>query len=182
MRLASVLWCFLWKSRTAANKTKAKSFVKWKKNKRWSLEVIKTTNLVFSFKENLWFNVVTSKQIRIWWMIFWVYIDRSVISLIDYLITHAKLWHKWIFMRIPLRWLHVYEENVTFHDFLTHDFLRLLQTYTAVYYVIADLVMLAMYLYYKTKNRMAESECFLCISLMPNMNQVCFFCGASYAS
>ncbi|KAM8754625.1 lysosomal amino acid transporter 1 homolog [Acanthopagrus schlegelii] len=33
-----------------------------------------------------------------------------------------------------------------------------LQTYTAVYYVIADLAMLAMYLYYKTKNRMAENR------------------------
>ncbi|KAM7410916.1 hypothetical protein PAMA_021065 [Pampus argenteus] len=33
-----------------------------------------------------------------------------------------------------------------------------LQTYTAVYYVMADLLMLAMYMYYKTKNRMAESR------------------------
>ncbi|XP_077371217.1 lysosomal amino acid transporter 1 homolog [Festucalex cinctus] len=33
-----------------------------------------------------------------------------------------------------------------------------LQTYTAVYYVLADLLMLAMYLYYKTKNRMAENR------------------------
>ncbi|KAM7404337.1 hypothetical protein PAMP_011697 [Pampus punctatissimus] len=33
-----------------------------------------------------------------------------------------------------------------------------LQTYTAVYYVIADLLMLAMYIYYKTKNKMAESR------------------------
>ncbi|XP_061527688.1 lysosomal amino acid transporter 1 homolog isoform X2 [Phycodurus eques] len=31
-----------------------------------------------------------------------------------------------------------------------------LQTYTAVYYVLADLLMLAMYLYYKMKNRMGE--------------------------
>ncbi|XP_029292564.1 lysosomal amino acid transporter 1 homolog isoform X2 [Cottoperca gobio] len=33
-----------------------------------------------------------------------------------------------------------------------------LQTYTAVYYAIADLVMLAMYMYYKTKNRMGDSR------------------------
>ncbi|XP_042348436.1 lysosomal amino acid transporter 1 homolog [Plectropomus leopardus] len=33
-----------------------------------------------------------------------------------------------------------------------------LQTYTAIYYVIADLVMLGMYLYYKMRNRMAESR------------------------
>ncbi|XP_051915779.1 lysosomal amino acid transporter 1 homolog [Hippocampus zosterae] len=33
-----------------------------------------------------------------------------------------------------------------------------LQTYTAVYYVLADLVLLAMYLYYKMKNRMAENR------------------------
>ncbi|XP_071372013.1 lysosomal amino acid transporter 1 homolog isoform X1 [Centroberyx affinis] len=33
-----------------------------------------------------------------------------------------------------------------------------LQTYTAVYYVLADLVMLGMYLYYKTRNRTAESR------------------------
>ncbi|XP_054465248.1 LOW QUALITY PROTEIN: lysosomal amino acid transporter 1 homolog [Anoplopoma fimbria] len=33
-----------------------------------------------------------------------------------------------------------------------------LQTYTAVYYVIADLAMLGMYLYYKTRNRMSESR------------------------
>ncbi|XP_022608898.1 lysosomal amino acid transporter 1 homolog isoform X1 [Seriola dumerili] len=33
-----------------------------------------------------------------------------------------------------------------------------LQTYTAVYYVIADLLMLGMYLYYKMKNKMAESR------------------------
>lgn len=31
-----------------------------------------------------------------------------------------------------------------------------LQTYTAVYYVVADLLMLAMYSYYKTRNRIAE--------------------------
>ncbi|KAM4562104.1 lysosomal amino acid transporter 1 homolog isoform 2-T2 [Odontesthes bonariensis] len=33
-----------------------------------------------------------------------------------------------------------------------------LQTYTAIYYVFADLLMLAMYTYYKLKNRMAESR------------------------
>ncbi|XP_051282096.1 lysosomal amino acid transporter 1 homolog isoform X1 [Dicentrarchus labrax] len=33
-----------------------------------------------------------------------------------------------------------------------------LQTYTAIYYVIADLVMLAMYFYYKIRNKMAESR------------------------
>ncbi|XP_061745827.1 lysosomal amino acid transporter 1 homolog isoform X2 [Nerophis ophidion] len=33
-----------------------------------------------------------------------------------------------------------------------------LQTYTAVYYVLADLLMLAMYLYYKTRNKMEESR------------------------
>ncbi|XP_074498870.1 lysosomal amino acid transporter 1 homolog isoform X3 [Sebastes fasciatus] len=33
-----------------------------------------------------------------------------------------------------------------------------LQTYTAVYYVIADLAMLTMYLYYMTRNRIAESR------------------------
>ncbi|XP_038579219.1 lysosomal amino acid transporter 1 homolog isoform X2 [Micropterus salmoides] len=33
-----------------------------------------------------------------------------------------------------------------------------LQTYTAIYYVLADLVMLAMYFYYKIKNRMVESR------------------------
>ncbi|KAM9856389.1 lysosomal amino acid transporter 1 homolog [Aulostomus maculatus] len=33
-----------------------------------------------------------------------------------------------------------------------------LQTYTAVYYVFADLLMLAMYLYYKMRNRMAENR------------------------
>ncbi|KAI9531161.1 hypothetical protein NQZ68_000656 [Dissostichus eleginoides] len=33
-----------------------------------------------------------------------------------------------------------------------------LQTYTAVYYVIADVMMLALYLYYMTKNRMRQSR------------------------
>ncbi|XP_029974217.1 lysosomal amino acid transporter 1 homolog isoform X2 [Salarias fasciatus] len=33
-----------------------------------------------------------------------------------------------------------------------------LQTYTAIYYVFADLLMLAMYTYYKIKNRVAESR------------------------
>lgn len=33
-----------------------------------------------------------------------------------------------------------------------------LQTYTAIYYVIADLVMLAMYFYYKLRNRMIENR------------------------
>uniref|UniRef100_A0A3P8SK40 Lysosomal amino acid transporter 1 homolog n=1 Tax=Amphiprion percula TaxID=161767 RepID=A0A3P8SK40_AMPPE len=33
-----------------------------------------------------------------------------------------------------------------------------LQTYTAIYYVLADLVMLAMYTYYKINNRVAERE------------------------
>lgn len=33
-----------------------------------------------------------------------------------------------------------------------------MQTYTAVYYVFADLVMLSLYSYYKLKHRMAESE------------------------
>ncbi|KAM9830280.1 lysosomal amino acid transporter 1 homolog [Syngnathus typhle] len=33
-----------------------------------------------------------------------------------------------------------------------------LQTYTAVYYVLADLLMLAMYSYYKVKNRMVENR------------------------
>ncbi|XP_054636585.1 lysosomal amino acid transporter 1 homolog [Dunckerocampus dactyliophorus] len=33
-----------------------------------------------------------------------------------------------------------------------------LQTYTAVYYVLADLLMLAMYLYYKMKNKMVENR------------------------
>ncbi|TDH10870.1 hypothetical protein EPR50_G00079720 [Perca flavescens] len=33
-----------------------------------------------------------------------------------------------------------------------------LQTYTAVYYIIADLLMLAMYIYYKMRNRMVESR------------------------
>ncbi|XP_029363140.1 lysosomal amino acid transporter 1 homolog isoform X3 [Echeneis naucrates] len=33
-----------------------------------------------------------------------------------------------------------------------------LQIYTAVYYVLADLLMLGMYLYYKTKNKMNESR------------------------
>ncbi|XP_037096247.1 lysosomal amino acid transporter 1 homolog [Syngnathus acus] len=33
-----------------------------------------------------------------------------------------------------------------------------LQTYTAVYYVLADLLMLAMYSYYKMKNRMVENR------------------------
>ncbi|XP_026223625.1 lysosomal amino acid transporter 1 homolog [Anabas testudineus] len=33
-----------------------------------------------------------------------------------------------------------------------------LQTYTAIYYVFADLIMLAMYLYYKMRNRMAENR------------------------
>ncbi|XP_040007582.1 lysosomal amino acid transporter 1 homolog isoform X2 [Xiphias gladius] len=33
-----------------------------------------------------------------------------------------------------------------------------LQTYTAIYYVVADLLMLAMYLYYKIRNRMVESR------------------------
>ncbi|XP_077429256.1 lysosomal amino acid transporter 1 homolog [Vanacampus margaritifer] len=33
-----------------------------------------------------------------------------------------------------------------------------LQTYTAVYYVLADLLMLAMYLYYKMSNRMVENR------------------------
>lgn len=39
-------------------------------------------------------------------------------------------------------------------------FLPVIQTYTAIYYVVADLLMLAMYLYYKIRNRMVESECF----------------------
>ncbi|KAM6976937.1 lysosomal amino acid transporter 1 homolog [Aplochiton taeniatus] len=36
-----------------------------------------------------------------------------------------------------------------------------LQTYTAVYYVFADLLMLAMYFYYMTKNKMAERRAVL---------------------
>lgn len=39
-------------------------------------------------------------------------------------------------------------------------FLLVIQTYTAIYYVFADLLMLGMYLYYKMWNRMLESECF----------------------
>lgn len=35
----------------------------------------------------------------------------------------------------------------------------LIQTYTAIYYVAADLAMLSMYFYYKIKNKMVESEC-----------------------
>lgn len=38
--------------------------------------------------------------------------------------------------------------------------LPFLQTYTAVYYVMADIVMLALYFYYKIKNRVTESEYF----------------------
>lgn len=33
------------------------------------------------------------------------------------------------------------------------------QTYTAVYYVMADLLMLGMYTYYKVKNKMNQGEC-----------------------
>lgn len=36
--------------------------------------------------------------------------------------------------------------------------LSVIQTYTAIYYVIADLMMLAMYLYYKIRNKMVESK------------------------
>lgn len=36
--------------------------------------------------------------------------------------------------------------------------LSLKQTYTAVYYVLADLLMLAMYFYYVAKNKMVNSE------------------------
>lgn len=39
-------------------------------------------------------------------------------------------------------------------------FLCTIQTYTAVYYVFADLLMLGMYSYYKMKNRRTQSECF----------------------
>lgn len=42
-------------------------------------------------------------------------------------------------------------------------FLPLIQTYTAVYYVLADLLMLSMYFYYKIKNKMNESEFFLIV-------------------
>lgn len=41
-------------------------------------------------------------------------------------------------------------------------FLSVFQTYTAVYYVIADLMMLALYLYYMTKNRMRQRKCAFC--------------------
>lgn len=34
----------------------------------------------------------------------------------------------------------------------------LIQMYTAVYYVLADLLMLGMYFYYVAKNRMNDSE------------------------
>lgn len=44
-------------------------------------------------------------------------------------------------------------------------FLSAIQTYTAIYYVIADLLMLGMYSYYKAKNRMNQSECFSVSSL-----------------
>lgn len=36
--------------------------------------------------------------------------------------------------------------------------LLLLQTYTAMYYVLADLVMLSLYFYYKFKNRPSLCE------------------------
>lgn len=44
-------------------------------------------------------------------------------------------------------------------------FLLVIQTYTAIYYVFADLLMLGMYLYYKMWNRMLESECFLLLNI-----------------
>lgn len=42
--------------------------------------------------------------------------------------------------------------------------LSAVQTYTAIYYVMADLLMLGMYTYYKVKNRMNQGE-FVCFSL-----------------
>ena len=39
-------------------------------------------------------------------------------------------------------------------------FYSLMQTYTAVYYALADLVMLGMYFYYKGRNKSNTSECF----------------------
>lgn len=38
--------------------------------------------------------------------------------------------------------------------------LAAVQTYTAIYYVMADLLMLGMYTYYKVKNRINQGECF----------------------
>lgn len=40
-----------------------------------------------------------------------------------------------------------------------------LQTYTAVYYMFADLLMLSMYMYYKISNKMLESELFILLLL-----------------
>ncbi len=70
---------------------------------------------------------------------------------------------------------------------MSRVFLPVLQTYTAVYYVIADLVMLAMYLYYKIRNRMVESEwgyfvflsClfYYLIFQMPNIRTEFLFCA-----
>lgn len=43
--------------------------------------------------------------------------------------------------------------------------LSAIQTYTAIYYVMADLLMLGMYTYYKVKNRVNQGECFSLFSV-----------------
>lgn len=63
---------------------------------------------------------------------------------------------------------------------MTCVFLPVIQTYTAIYYVVADVAMLSLYFYYKLKNRMGQSECFfVCqfnysIFYMPNEPSSCF--------
>lgn len=42
---------------------------------------------------------------------------------------------------------------------LTCGLISAVQTYTAIYYVMADLLMLGMYTYYKVKNKMNQGEC-----------------------
>lgn len=46
---------------------------------------------------------------------------------------------------------------------VTCVFLSVIQKYTAIYYVIADLAMLALYFYYKIRNKVVESECFFSV-------------------
>lgn len=42
-----------------------------------------------------------------------------------------------------------------------------MQTYTAIYYVLADILMLGLYFYYKAKNKFSTSECLCqCLSLL----------------
>lgn len=43
-------------------------------------------------------------------------------------------------------------------DHVFNSVFSFIQTYTAIYYVIADLVMLSLYFYYKVKHRTAGSE------------------------